>query len=286
MATDRLPKAGDTLVEPSLWHLRVVDTRPLSDTLQRVILTAPGLEGLQHAPGQDMMLRVPRPDGKVTNRRYTIRSFDAALPTVTLDVSLHGAGPGTDWIRTARIGDELDALGPRGKITPRMDADWHFFVGDETGMPGALAMIEALPSATTVRALLEVDSTADEQEPDSPARDVGTALGPPFRRIGPRRRVATVGGLVRYRPTRWRRTCLRRGGSRRGAVHPATAGGTGSALRSDLGQGLLATRPSQCRPRRARPPRVMLEFPSQRPDSGFPGDSNTNSVSPRRWHDD
>jgi NADPH-dependent ferric siderophore reductase len=171
MATDRLPQAGGTLAEPSLWHLRVVDTRPLSDTLQRVILTAPGLEGLQCAPGQDMMLRVPRPDGKMTNRRYTIRSFDGALPTVTLDVSLHGAGPGTDWIRTARIGDELDALGPRGKITPRTDADWHLFIGDETGMPGALAMIEALPSATTVMALLEVDSPGDEQEPDSQERE-------------------------------------------------------------------------------------------------------------------
>ncbi len=114
-----------------------------------------------------MMLRVPRADGKVTNRRYTIRSFNDALPALTIDVSLHAAGPGTDWIRAARVGDRIDAIGPRGKITPRMEADWHFFIGDETGMPGALVMLDALPSASTAKALLEVDTPADEQEPDS-----------------------------------------------------------------------------------------------------------------------
>jgi NADPH-dependent ferric siderophore reductase len=112
------------------------------------------------------MLRVPRADGNVTNRRYTIRSLNAALPAVTIDVSLHGAGPGTDWIRAARDGDRIDAIGPRGKVTPVMEADWHLFIGDETGMPGALAMIEALPTTSTVTALLEIDTPTDEQEPD------------------------------------------------------------------------------------------------------------------------
>jgi NADPH-dependent ferric siderophore reductase len=86
---------------------------------------------------------------------------------VTIDVSLHGAGPGTDWIRAARVGDRIDAIGPRGKIVPRLGADWHFFVGDETGMPGALAMMEVLPADATVTALFEIDTPADEQEPDS-----------------------------------------------------------------------------------------------------------------------
>lgn len=159
-------QAGGPLADATLWQLEVVETGPLSPTMQRMVLTAPGLEGLRHLPGQDLMLRVPRADGKVTNRRYTVRSFDSARPAVTIDVSLHGAGPGTDWIRTATVGDRLDAIGPRGKITPRLDAVWHLFVGDETGMPGALAMIEALPTASTVRALLEIDTPADEQEPD------------------------------------------------------------------------------------------------------------------------
>jgi NADPH-dependent ferric siderophore reductase len=164
---DLVGQAGGPLADASLWHLEVVDTGPLSPTMQRMVLTAPGLEDLRYLPGQDLMLRVPRADGNVTNRRYTIRSFNAAIPAVTIDVSLHGAGPGTDWIRGTRVGDRIDAIGPRGKITPRLEADWHLFIGDETGMPGALAMIEGLPSTSTAKALLEIDTPADEQEPDS-----------------------------------------------------------------------------------------------------------------------
>lgn len=115
------------------------------------------------------MFRVPRHDGSVTNRRYTIRGFDPGRSDLTVDVSLHGAGPGTDWVRSAAVGDQIDAIGPRGKITPRLDADWHLFVGDDTGMPGALAMIEALPAASTTMAVLEVETPASEQLPGGAA---------------------------------------------------------------------------------------------------------------------
>ena len=123
------------------------------------------------------MLRVPQPSDRVVNRRYTIRSFDATRAAVVIDVSLHGAGPGTDWIRAARIGDRIDAIGPRGKITLHTGAEWHLFIGDETGMPGALAMIEALPSASTAKALLEIDTAADEQESNSHRCSGWTSVG-------------------------------------------------------------------------------------------------------------
>ena len=61
------------------------------------------------------------------------------------------------------MGDRIDAIGPRGKITLHPEADWHLFVADETGLPGVLAMIEALPRASTATAVLEVDTAADEQ---------------------------------------------------------------------------------------------------------------------------
>jgi NADPH-dependent ferric siderophore reductase len=163
---DLVGVAGGPLADAKLWHLEVIESEPLSPNLQRVVLTASDLNGLRYIAGQDLMLRVPQSQERVVNRRYTIRSFDAARSAVAMDVSLHGLGPGTDWIRAAKVGDRIDAIGPRGKITLRMDADWHLFVADETGMPGALAMIEALPSTSTATALLEIDGPADEQEPD------------------------------------------------------------------------------------------------------------------------
>jgi NADPH-dependent ferric siderophore reductase len=152
------------LPEPSAWHLEVVDTRMLTPSFQRLTFTAPGLDGFHYAAGQDMMFRVPREGGASTNRRYTIRAFDAARSALIVDVALHGTGPGISWLRAAEIGDEIEAYGPRGKITPRAGAEWHLFVADETGVPGALAMIEALPESSPAVAVLEIDAPTDEQE--------------------------------------------------------------------------------------------------------------------------
>lgn len=162
--------AGGPLADAGLWHLEVVETGELAPGLLRMVMTAPDLGGLLYTAGQDLMFRVPRPGGTVTNRRYTIRRFDATRAQVTFDVSLHGAGPGTDWIRRARVGDHIDAIGPRGKITPRHEADWHLFIADETGMPGALAMIDALPATSTIQAVIEVDAAESEQQPDGPPK--------------------------------------------------------------------------------------------------------------------
>jgi NADPH-dependent ferric siderophore reductase len=174
MAADRLldmvGRPGGPLADASLWDLEVIEVSALSPGFRRMVVTAPGLEGLRCTAGQDLMFRVPRGDGAVTNRRYTIRRFDASRAQAVVDVSLHGAGPGTDWVRQARVGDRIDAIGPRGKITPVPEADWHVFVADDTGVPGALAMIEALPPTSTISAVFEVDTPEDEQDPDVPPR--------------------------------------------------------------------------------------------------------------------
>ena len=168
MASDRfldmVGKPDGPLADASLWHLEVLDTEALSPSMTRLVLTAPDLGGLRYLAGQDLMFRIPRSDGAVTNRRYTIRGFDPVRASVVVDVSLHGAGPGTDWVREATAGDRIDAIGPRGKVTLREGVDWHLFVADETGMPGALAMIEALPLSARATALLEIDTAADQQE--------------------------------------------------------------------------------------------------------------------------
>jgi NADPH-dependent ferric siderophore reductase len=161
-------RPGGPLADAALWQLEVTRSDSLTPSFRRLVLTAPGIEGLRHQPGQDLMLRVPLGEERVVNRRYTIRSSDPAQKTVTIDVSLHGAGPGTDWISSARAGDRIEAIGPRGKVTLRPEADWHLFVADETGLPGALAMLEALPPGSTAIAILEVDAVADQMELSEP----------------------------------------------------------------------------------------------------------------------
>jgi NADPH-dependent ferric siderophore reductase len=167
---DLVGRPGGPLSDASLWPLEVTDAGPLTPNLHRLVLTAPGLGDLRYRTGQDLMLRVPQPGDRVVNRRYTIRRLDRAASAVTLDVSVHGAGPGTDWIRAAQVGSRIDAIGPRGKVFLRDEADWHLFVGDETGQPGALAMMEALAPGSVAIALIEIDSPADEQQPEAGPR--------------------------------------------------------------------------------------------------------------------
>jgi NADPH-dependent ferric siderophore reductase len=162
---DLVGRPGGPLADAALWNLEVVEAGPLSPSMHRLVLAAPGLDGLRFQAGQDLMLRIPRGEDAVVNRRYTVRRFEPQRSAVTMDVSLHGRGPGTDWVRSTTVGSHVDAIGPRGKITLSADADWHLFVADETGMPGALAMMEALPAGGTAIALLEVDGAADEQAP-------------------------------------------------------------------------------------------------------------------------
>jgi NADPH-dependent ferric siderophore reductase len=164
---DLVGRPDGPLADASLWHLEVIETGLLTPNLHRMVLAAQGLSDLRYRPGQDLMLRVPQPGGRVINRRYTIRKFDPARSAVALDVSLHGAGPGTDWVRTAPVGSRIDAIGPRGKISLRDGAAWHLFVGDETGLPGILAMVESLAPVSVAMALLEIDAPVDEQMPES-----------------------------------------------------------------------------------------------------------------------
>jgi NADPH-dependent ferric siderophore reductase len=170
---DLVGRPGGPLADASLWHLEVIEAGPLSPNIHRLVLTADGLGQFRFSAGQDLMLRFSLPDDRIVNRRYTIRKFDPSVPSVTFDVSLHASGPGTDWIRAAQTGSRIDAIGPRGKVALSEAASEHVFICDETGIPGALAMIESMPDDRRAVALFEIGSPADEQ---APSGDFGARL--------------------------------------------------------------------------------------------------------------
>jgi NADPH-dependent ferric siderophore reductase len=142
------------------FDLSVVEAGRVTPSVQRLVLTADGLDRLEHQPGQDLMVAVP-PDH--VRRRYTIRRLDRAARTVELQVVLHGDGPGARWAAAARPGDRVEALGPRGKVTVVPGADWHLFCGDESALPAVAAMVESLGTGATAVAVVEVPGAEDEQ---------------------------------------------------------------------------------------------------------------------------
>jgi NADPH-dependent ferric siderophore reductase len=145
-------------------QLEVVDSAPLGPGMQRLVLTAPELAGLQYQPGQDVMLMVAVDGDRPVRRRYTIRALDHARRLLTLDVVRHAGGPGERWVAAVRPGDRIEGIGPRGKIFLAEEADWHLFIGDDSALPAYLAMAGALPAGARALVILEVPGPGSEQD--------------------------------------------------------------------------------------------------------------------------
>jgi NADPH-dependent ferric siderophore reductase len=180
--TDALPEAvmvalddpfaqlTGSLADTRRLHFEVAASDQLSPHMQRLELTAPELAGFSYQPGQDVMLLVAADGNRPVRRRYTIRYLDRDQRRLTLDIVLHGDGPGERWVRSTRPGDRIEGIGPRGKISPSPAADWHLFMGDEAAMPAILAMTESLPGDCDAAIVLEIPDPDDEQEFSAAAR--------------------------------------------------------------------------------------------------------------------
>ncbi len=129
------PLAGTTRM-----RLRVERNDLLTPAMQEVVLSAPELADFTYRPGQDLMLMVDVDGDRPVRRRYTIRAVDQAGRQVTLGIVRHDDGPGERWVQAARPGDQIEGIGPRGKIFPSAGADWHLFAGDFSALPAFFAM--------------------------------------------------------------------------------------------------------------------------------------------------
>jgi NADPH-dependent ferric siderophore reductase len=153
------PLAGTSRI-----RLRVVRNELLTPAMQQVVLFAPELADFAYRPGQDVMLMVDVDGDRPVRRRYTIRAADPAQCLLTLGIVRHEDGPGERWVQAARPGDEIEGIGPRGKIFPSPDAGWHLFAGDFSALPAYFAMAGSLPAGARATVILEVAGPEDEQE--------------------------------------------------------------------------------------------------------------------------
>jgi NADPH-dependent ferric siderophore reductase len=110
------------------------------------------------------MLMVAVDGDRPVRRRYTIRDIDRARRLLTLAIVRHERGPGEQWVASARPGDQIEGIGPRGKIFPAADAAWHLFAGDFSALPAFFTMAGSLPPGARATVILEVPGPGDEQE--------------------------------------------------------------------------------------------------------------------------
>ena len=146
------------------WPLTVVDALDITPRTRRVRFIGDTLDAFAWRPGQDLVLTLPTQGGEA-RRHYTVRSFDRAEQRLDIDFVLHGDSPAVRWARAAKLGDTIEARGPRGRTVVDPQADWHLFVGDETGLPAIFAMLESLRPGAHAIAILEVHDADERQAP-------------------------------------------------------------------------------------------------------------------------
>lgn len=153
MSVHASPRHGAGRAPKPLATLTVVRREDLHPDMVRVWFSHQGFEA---SPSSDAYLKLlfspdgpvsapPADDERPTTRTYTVRAIDDETATIALDFVIHGdeglAGP---WATAAAPGQVVLARGPGGAWTPRAEADFHLFVGDESAVPAIAAGLERL----------------------------------------------------------------------------------------------------------------------------------------------
>lgn len=130
----------------------------------RVFLGDPDFGGFEASEFTDSYVKIHLGgDADPTLRTYTVRSVDSARREIAIDFVVHGdegvAGP---WAANVQPGTAVTMFGPGGAYSPRPEADWHLFAGDESAIPAISAAVEALPEDAIAKVFVEVADRHDE----------------------------------------------------------------------------------------------------------------------------
>jgi NADPH-dependent ferric siderophore reductase len=160
-------------------HLaEVLQVRRLSPSLVRVVLGGDGLRGVSslEVPDEGCVVEFPpvdEPGGDPVpdvGRWYTVRRFDAAAGTVTLDLVVHPGGVGGEWAAVAEPGHRLRLVNQGSWYAPPADARWQLLLGDVVALPAFGRIVEETAAVLPTTVVVELPDPADAQ--DLPGADV------------------------------------------------------------------------------------------------------------------
>jgi NADPH-dependent ferric siderophore reductase len=150
----------------------------LSPLMRRVVFSGESLAGFGPAkPGAHIKLMFGEfsksdaanislsvGDFRSKMRTYTPRYFDEQRLELSVDFLLHGSGLASEWVSQAQIGDSLHIGGPGGgaDVDPSLKAA--VIMVDETAMPMAGMILDALPTMCRVSLVCEVVDSAEQRQ--------------------------------------------------------------------------------------------------------------------------
>jgi NADPH-dependent ferric siderophore reductase len=138
----------------------VVSSTQLSTSIHEVVLAGQA-SVLAGVAGNDVMAQFTNDAGRLVRRRYSVRSVDEDLDQFSLWITTAHDGIGSAWAKGAAPGDEMDIIGPRGKVVLDPMADWHLFVGDITILGSAYRMAQSIEAPGRAIFIVETDNADD-----------------------------------------------------------------------------------------------------------------------------
>lgn len=141
-------------------HVKLVFTRDAEGRPVR-----PTVENDRWVGGRDLV-----------TRDYTVRWADPAAGLLDIDFVLHDHGVAGQWASTAKPGDDLCIIGPRGSVTIAPVFSHYMLACDETALPAAARWLEEMPLTVSAHVFAEVTDAGDELELASQARATVTWL--------------------------------------------------------------------------------------------------------------
>ncbi len=135
-------------------RVQVDDVLALSPQLLLLRLRGSVLHRLEWTPGDKIKLHV----GDGAMRSYTPARVDPEQGTMEIAVHLHGSGLASAWAESLRSGDTVSFMGPARSMPPlREAAPWAVFLGDETAIGLACALVDAHGATTEILGAVELD---------------------------------------------------------------------------------------------------------------------------------
>ena len=77
-------------------------------------------------------------------RTYTPLRYNPERMELEVEMVCHGDSPASNWLSRARAGHRIIVAGPRGGWEPPADGDWYLVAADDTSIPAAVQVLQAL----------------------------------------------------------------------------------------------------------------------------------------------
>jgi NADPH-dependent ferric siderophore reductase len=143
MPSDSLSgRLSDAMRHVLMRRATIEDDEPIGGGFHLITLKGEALRNISWVPGQKVQIAMA---SAFETRTYTPIDWDGAAGRTRMLGFAHGAGPGSRWLRDARVGDSCDLFGPRGSIDARQLTGPLVLFGDETSIALAYALATQNP---------------------------------------------------------------------------------------------------------------------------------------------